>query len=108
VRAMLAEQSGTAFEPTLLRRFITLIGLFPLGTFVRLQTGEIGIVSAEHATDPFRPQVRLAIDAAGNHLVEPRTVNTWERDEACAFPLTVSEAVDPSAVGLDPLSVLAS
>ena len=108
VRAMLAEQSGTAFEPTLLRRFITLVGLFPVGTFVRLQSGEVAVVAAEHATDPFRPQVRVAVDAAGNHLVAPRTINTWERDESGGFAYTVNEAVDPSAVGLDPLKLLAS
>jgi putative nucleotidyltransferase with HDIG domain len=108
VRGMLNEQSGTSFEPTLLRRFITLVGLFPIGTCVRLQSGEVGVVSAQHATDPFRPQVRLALDAGGRHLAAPRTINTWERDEAGQFPYTVNEALDPSATGLDPLLLLAS
>jgi putative nucleotidyltransferase with HDIG domain len=108
VRAMLSEQAGSAFESTLLRRFITLVGLFPLGSFVRLQSGEIGVVSAEHATDPFRPQVRVAIDAEGLRLSAPRIINTWERDERGTHPFTVHEAVEPAALGLDPLALMAS
>ena len=108
VRAMLAAQSGTAFEPTLLRRFITLMGLFPIGTVVRLQSGEVGVVTAEHATDPFRPQVRLGLDASGTRLRVPTLVNTWERDERGNHPYSVLEAVEPGTVGIDPLALMAS
>jgi putative nucleotidyltransferase with HDIG domain len=108
VRAMLAEQSGTAFEPTLLRRFITLMGIFPIGTFVRLQSGDVGIVTHEHATDPFRPQIRVVLDGDGLRLPVPVLVNTWERDDRGNHPHTVIEAVDPGSVGLDPLEQMAS
>lgn len=107
VRAMLAEQSGTAFEPTLLRRFITLMGIFPVGTFVRLQTGEIGVVAAEHPTDPYRPEVRIVTDADGAILPAPVTVDTSARDSSGEFLRTVLEAVDAEDTGVDPLAVVA-
>jgi putative nucleotidyltransferase with HDIG domain len=101
-RAMLAEQSGTAFEPTLLRRFISLIGIFPIGTLVRLKGGEIAVVQGEHAADPFRPQVRIVIDAKGYRLSQPLAVDTADRTDRGQHPHTVLEAVDPEEFHLDP------
>jgi putative nucleotidyltransferase with HDIG domain len=106
VRAMLAAQSGTAFEPTLLRRFITLMGIFPVGTLVRLQTGEIAVVIDEHPTDPFRPLVRVVCDSDGRKLPIDWDVNIAETDDRGKHPYSVAEAVDASSVRIDPLAVI--
>ena len=104
VRKMLAEMSGTAFEPTLLRRFISLVGIFPHGTCVRLKTGETGVVTAEHATDPFRPTVKVLIDADGHQVERLWIVDTADHDEQGRHPYSVLEAVASEGLGLDPLS----
>jgi putative nucleotidyltransferase with HDIG domain len=106
VRAMLAEQNGTAFHPTLLKRFITVVGLFPVGSLVRLDTGVVGIVTHEHPDDVFRPQVKVILDAGGHRLDEPYLVNTWERDADGACAPAVTEAIEAEEVGLDPLTLL--
>jgi len=108
VRKMLAELSGTSFEPTLLRRFITLVGMFPVGTGVRLKTGEVGIVTDVHATDAFRPKVRLVRDAAGNPIPGEQIVDTADHDEQGRHPYSVLEAADTDSIGVDPLKVLPS
>jgi HD-GYP domain-containing protein (c-di-GMP phosphodiesterase class II) len=38
------EQSGTSFDPVLLKVFINMLGAYPVGTLLKLDTGEIGIV----------------------------------------------------------------
>jgi putative nucleotidyltransferase with HDIG domain len=106
VRHMLNEQAGTAFEPTLLRRFVTLMGIFPVGTLVRLTTGEIGVVTAEHPSDPLRPQVKLVRDESGAALPEPRTVDTSARDDRGRQPFEVLEAIDGGEVGVDPVEAM--
>jgi len=106
VRAMIAAQSGGAFEPTLLRRFITLMGLFPVGCFVRMRSGEVGVVTAEHTTDPFRPQARVVLEADGTRLPAARRINTWERNDSGEYSHTVLEAVEPGALALDPLTLM--
>jgi putative nucleotidyltransferase with HDIG domain len=103
VRDMLAEQKGTAFHPALLRQFIRVVGLFPVGSLVRLDTGAIAIVTHEHPEDPFRPQVKVVLDPSGQRLDEPYLVNTWERDQR---PPGITEAVEAAEVGLDPLTLL--
>jgi putative nucleotidyltransferase with HDIG domain len=108
VRAMLAEQSGTAFQPTLLRRFISLMGLFPVGTLVRLKAGHVAVVTAEHAADPFRPQVKVVLDSRGARVEHPWLVNTVDRGADGQYPYAVLEAVNGSDYGLDPLALMAS
>jgi putative nucleotidyltransferase with HDIG domain len=106
IRAIMGEQGNPAFSQTLLKRFVNLMGLFPVGNLVRLSTDELGVVSAEHPTDPFRPQVKIIQDARGEFLEEPFLANTWERDSGGEHPRAVVEAVDPEPLGIDPLKYL--
>jgi putative nucleotidyltransferase with HDIG domain len=106
VRSIMSEQSNPAFNQVLLRRFVNLMGLFPIGTIVRLSTEEVGVVTAEHPEDPFRPQVKILFDPRGERLESPVLANTWERDSRGEFPRAVVESIDPDQVELDPLTVL--
>ena len=106
IRNIMGEQDNPAFNPTLLKRFVNLMGLFPVGNLVRLSTEELAVVTAEHPTDPFRPQVKLLTDTKGNMLEEPLLTNTWERDSRGEHPRAVVEAVDPEEAGIDPLTYL--
>ena len=106
IRSIMGEQGNPQFNQVLLKRFVNLLGLFPIGNLVRLSTEELGVVTAEHPTDPFRPQVKLLTNAQGERLEEPFLANTWERDSRGEYPRAVVEAVDPEEAGIDPLSYL--
>ena len=106
IKHIMGQQDGTAFNRTLLRRFVNLMGLFPIGTLVRLNTGEVGVVTQTHPDDPFRPQVKLITDGKGEKLETPLLTNTWDRDGRGEFPREVVEAVDSQLVGIDPLAYL--
>jgi len=90
----------------LLKRFVNLMGLFPIGNLVRLSGDEVAVVTAEHPADPFRPQVNILTDRTGALLDEPLLANTWERDGRGEHRYAVVEAVDPESVGIDPLAYL--
>jgi putative nucleotidyltransferase with HDIG domain len=106
IRNIMGEQGNPAFNQALLKRFVNLMGLFPVGNLVRLNKGEIAVVTAEHPTDPFRPQVKILVDRAGNMLEEPLLANTWERDGRGEHAYAVVEAIDPDATDIDPLKYL--
>jgi putative nucleotidyltransferase with HDIG domain len=106
IKSIMGKKDDPAFNQRLLRRFINLIGLFPIGTLVRLQTEEVGVVTHEHPSDPFRPQVKLVRDRAGNPFEEPPLVNTWEPNGRGDYTWAVVEAVDPDAAGIDPLQYM--
>jgi len=101
IRSIMLQQESPAYDKTLLRRFVNLVGLYPVGTLVRLENEEMGVVTKEHPSDPFRPQVKLLLDRHGAELEQQTLVNTWERDS-----LAVVEAVDPDTVTIDPLAYL--
>jgi putative nucleotidyltransferase with HDIG domain len=106
IKSIMGKKDDPAFNQRLLRRFINLIGLFPIGTLVRLQSEEIGVVTHEHPTDPFRPQVKLVRNRDGDAIEEPPLVNTWETDGRGDYTWAVVEAVDPDAAGIDPLQYM--
>jgi putative nucleotidyltransferase with HDIG domain len=106
IRSIMGEQGNPAFNQVLLKRFVNLMGLFPVGNLVRLNGDELAVVTAEHPADPFRPQVKIIADRTGALLEEPLLANTWERDSRGEHPYAVVEAVDPESVEIDPLKYL--
>ncbi|MDP1572560.1 MAG: HD-GYP domain-containing protein [Vicinamibacterales bacterium] len=106
IKAIMGQQDSPAFHRTLLRRFVNMMGLFPIGTLVRLNTDEMGVVTSEHPDDPFRPQVKLLTDRLGQPLESPVLANTWERNDRGDYPRAIVEAVDPDSSDIDPLAYL--
>jgi putative nucleotidyltransferase with HDIG domain len=106
IKSIMGKKDDPAFNQRLLRRFINLIGMYPIGTLVRLNTEQIGVITHEHPTDPFRPQVKIVRDRDGAEMEESQLVNTWEPDGRGDYTWAVVEAVDPEAVGIDPLAYM--
>ena len=104
ILTVLKSSDGGQFDQHLVRRFVQLLGIYPPGNLVRLSTGEIAVVVQVHAPDPYRPRVRIVVDAAGSPLAAPYDCNLFETTEGDA-PSVVAP-LDPADVGIDPLSVL--
>jgi putative nucleotidyltransferase with HDIG domain len=106
ILAVLKRNDGQQFDQHLVRRFAQLIGIYPVGNLVKLNTGEIGVVVAVYAPDPHRPQVKVIIDRAGVRLERPREVNLWENDDSEDLARNVIAPLDPAEFGIDPLTFL--
>ena len=102
---VLKYEDGAQFDRRLVRRFVQLVGIYPAGNLVQLNTGETAVVTKVHAPDPHRPRVKVVIDRAGAHLDFPYEVNLWEQNEERSANAIVAP-LDPSVVGIDPLSLL--
>jgi HD-GYP domain-containing protein (c-di-GMP phosphodiesterase class II) len=64
IRILLAKR-GTNFKPILVKAFVNMIGIFPIGTILKLDTGEFGLV--RHQTrDLMRPRVLLLTEFDGS------------------------------------------
>ncbi|MEM7231189.1 MAG: HD domain-containing phosphohydrolase [Planctomycetota bacterium] len=72
--------SGTEFDPLVVKAFVNLLGLYPVGCIVSLDTGEVGTVVSPANNPKFldRPTVRLFSDPDGNTI--DSTVNLMDRD----------------------------
>ena len=101
ILAVLQRNDGKQFDQNLVRRFVQLVGIYPVGNIVRLYNGEIAVVMKAHAPDPYRPCVRILMTADEMPLANPIEVNLWEmaeeQDNAIQAPL------DPAEYGIDPL-----
>ncbi len=104
ILSVLQRNDGKQFDQHLVRRFAQLIGIYPVGNLVRLNTGEIAVVTRTYAADPYRPRVRVLVDQPGNRLENPYDIDLWEAAEG--QPNAVVAPIDPASVQIDPLSYL--
>ena len=68
----LFRESGTRLDPEAVDALIKLVGVYPVGTRVRLDTGECGIVVAPNPEDTTRPAVRIDRGPNGRRVYPPR------------------------------------
>ena len=57
----LLDGKGTVFQEALVEQFIQAIGLFPTGTLVELNTGEVAIVVRQSATRRLKPEIVVVL-----------------------------------------------
>src|SRR5207342_2969266 len=62
--SILYKGRGTLFHPALVEQFIQCVGVFPVGSVVELNSGEIGIVVAQNEVRRLQPRVMVVQDAA--------------------------------------------
>jgi putative nucleotidyltransferase with HDIG domain len=104
ILAVLQRNDGAQFDQHLVRRFAQLVGIYPAGNLVRLDSGAIAVVTRTYAPDPYRPQVRVIATSDGTRLERPYSVNLWEAAEG--EPQSVKAPLDPANFAIDPLMFL--
>lgn len=62
----LIKEQGITFEATFVRSLIDIISVYPVGSIVKLSTGDTAIVKKVHRGFPTRPVVEIFKDAGGN------------------------------------------
>jgi HD-GYP domain-containing protein (c-di-GMP phosphodiesterase class II) len=67
-----------AFPSALVKALLSEISVFPPGTLVRLNTGEVGRVIAVNRNHPLRPRVEIVADGKGQRLTSPKTTDLAE------------------------------
>jgi hypothetical protein len=77
-----------AFDPIMLKALIESISLYPVGTYVQLNSGDVALVVRVRPLRPLRPQVLITHDSQGNE-VSSREVDLQEQSsltvERCMY-----------------------
>ena len=63
------------FNNELVQRFIQCVGIYPVGTLVRLESGMVAIVVEANPANLLRPTVRVVLDTRRDMIVTPRDLN---------------------------------
>ncbi len=98
--AIMQKDSGSHFDPVLLKVFVSLVGVFPVGSLVLLDSGEMGIVFKAN-TDPQwidRPQL-LLLDKDGEEE-KTRLIDLSETEDG-HFKRSIVKTLDPHQYGID-------
>jgi len=96
---ILAQGAGAKFDALLVRIFINLLGLYPIGTVVKLSNGEVGVVY--HTTDDparfDRPFVRVLRNANGQP-VERTMIRDLAEQSGGSYKYSIAQTLDQAAV----------
>jgi len=106
ILAVLKRNDGAQFDQHLVRRFAQLIGIYPVGNIVKLNTGEVAVVMNVYAPDPYRPHVRVLINREGKRLDLTYEINLWEKAEDPQRPSSIVAPLDPADFQFDPLMLM--
>lgn len=94
---MMLEKSGIDFDPLVLKVFSNLVGAYPIGSLVALDTGELGIVTEANPEVAFilQPKVKIIADERGNKL-DGEIVDLAETDsDTDEYKRTIVKTLDP-------------
>jgi HD-GYP domain-containing protein (c-di-GMP phosphodiesterase class II) len=101
---ILQSGSGKGFDPRLVRIFTAMLGLFPIGSIVELDTGEVAIVVRNDEERLSRPTV-LVVLGPDRSPVEPEERDLrLERDGRAVW--SVLRTLDPDVLGIDVVGYL--
>jgi len=71
--------SGTDFEPQMVKSFVQCMSLYPVGSYVQLNNGEIGRVVRSNPGYLTRPVVNILFSPDGSRVKKVETVNLKEK-----------------------------
>lgn len=99
IRILLGKR-GTTFNPVLVKAFVNMIGIFPVGTILKLSTGEIGLVT--HQTrDLMRPRVLLLTKFDGSERGDRSAEVSLLETERGAFKRSIAGTIEPAGINID-------
>jgi putative nucleotidyltransferase with HDIG domain len=84
---------GTEFDTKVVDVFIKSLGIYPAGSFVKLNTGEMGVVLETNPEDSLKPKVGIVFTRFGKRRETPFVVDLYEASGADAR--AIAEADDP-------------
>lgn len=93
--AFVLSRAGEIFDPLVAQVFVRAIGLYPVGSVVELNTGEVAVVLRPSEHDAARPVVKVVQERTGA-AASPRTVSLEE-----ARDLRIMRALDPVEASVD-------
>lgn len=100
----LLEWSNHHFDPALVQHFIRCVGIYPIGTLVRLHSGRLGVIVENNQNGLRHPVVRVVMD------IKRRTFLAAQDIDLSCLPIDYDERIvgteSPAQWGIDPLKVM--
>jgi putative nucleotidyltransferase with HDIG domain len=95
VLAMMYKWRVTDFHPNIVEQFIKSLGVYPVGSFVHLSSGDHGVVTDHNPDNPLNPTVRVCFDSQMRGMFR-RDVNLADDDN-----LKITDVINPNDHDVD-------
>ncbi len=92
------------FDLALFQQFVRCVGIYPVGTLIRLENQHVGVVIENHQEALLYPVVRLILDAKRKCAIENKTVDLLTVKDQQAYRILDHES--PAKWGIDPKKYL--
>lgn len=91
-------------DQVLVKAFINLLGIYPVGTLVVLDTFELAVVSGANPNPEAlsRPIIKIISDAQGNSISPPLQVDLAVPEAGGQYARTIIKTADPDRYGITP------
>jgi HD-GYP domain-containing protein (c-di-GMP phosphodiesterase class II) len=96
---ILLKKGGTSFDPVLVKAFVNMMGIYPVGTVLKLNTGEVGLVMHQNR-DLMRPRVLLLTKFDGSEKEKGADVSLLETAGG-KFKRSIAGTIDPYVSRID-------
>ncbi len=101
--------SGTDFDPILLKVFINMLGVYPLGTILKFDNGEMGMVTTPPDKEKGSSELWvLLLQDNGDSTYTKRylmSLGSWDRERG-GFNRPILESCHPSELGIQPAELI--
>ena len=99
---MLYELRDIHFQSEIVEEFIQCVGLYPVGTMVELNTGEVGIVMSEYRKRRLRPRLLVLLDRNKEPLGRVCYLDLMQaQQDENGQPIEIKCSLRDGAYGLD-------
>ncbi len=90
------------FHHALVNQFIQCMGIYPIGSLVELNTGEVGVVVSMNRHRRLRPRVALVLRPNNTPYEEIRIINLMHDRAGDGRVLEIERALEPGTYGIKP------
>lgn len=94
------------FHPQLVEQFIRCMGIYPIGSIVELNTGEVGVVVTMNRLRRLKPRVTLVLQPNRQPYLERQIVDLFHEKIAEDRPYEIERVLEPGSYGVDPAKYL--
>ncbi|MDH5736260.1 MAG: HD-GYP domain-containing protein, partial [Gammaproteobacteria bacterium] len=90
------------FQDELVEQFLQCLGVYPTGSLVEMNTGEVGIVLSQNRTQRLKPKIMMLLDVDKVQYKNYKIIDLMtQATDSSGRVMSIAMGLDPGAYGID-------